>query len=365
MKRFIGILLAVLGVAAPLATAEAQTRDKVLFVLDWVVFGRHTPYFAALEKGFFTASNIDATIQLGYGSAATVKRLGAGQADFIFADFGALVLARANEGLKAKMVAMGYGKNGHAVFYLESSGIRTPKDLVGKRIAGAPGASVTALFPGFLRANGVDPGSVRVINVDAQALNPVLLSKQADAMLEFNFNQVGLEKQGAKDGLKPNHFMYADHNFGFYANGIIVRDEMIALLRAKPGSDVIEVILGDFAEVEVEQDFPLGRVVQARQQFDERGLARPVRADQRDLLPGLDAQIDAAQGVLVVAGVAERDVPKLDAQADVARGGQRPLGLHHLRLEFEKDKQVAHEQPVLVQVAQAVENGFKDALAGA
>ena len=46
-------------------------------------------------------------------------------------------------------------------------------------------------------------------------------------MLEFNFNQVGLEKQGAKDGLKPNHFMYADHNFGFYANGIIVRDEMI------------------------------------------------------------------------------------------------------------------------------------------
>jgi len=227
MKRFIGILLAVLGVAAPLATAEAQTRDKVLFVLDWVVFGRHTPYFAALEKGFFTASNIDATIQRGYGSAATVKRLGAGQADFIFADFGALVLARANEGLKAKMVAMGYGKNGHAVFYLESSGIRTPKDLVGKRIAGAPGASVTALFPGFLRANGVDPGSVRVINVDAQALNPVLLSKQADAMLEFNFNQVGLEKQGAKDGLKPNHFMYADHNFGFYANGIIVRDEMI------------------------------------------------------------------------------------------------------------------------------------------
>jgi NitT/TauT family transport system substrate-binding protein len=207
--------------------AHAQSRDKVTFVLDWVVFGRHAPYFAALEKGFFTANGIDATVQRGYGSATSIKRLGAGQADFVFADFGGLVLARANEGLKAKMVAMGYGKNGHAVFFLESSGIKTPKDLVGKRIAGAPGATVTALFPGFLRANGVDPGAVRVINVDAQALNPMVLSRQADGMLEFNFNQVALEKQGAKDGLKPNHFMYADYNFGFYANGVIARDETL------------------------------------------------------------------------------------------------------------------------------------------
>jgi NitT/TauT family transport system substrate-binding protein len=218
-------LLAILTAATP-AAAQAP-RDKVLFVLDWVVFGRHAPYFTALEKGFFAGNGIEATIQRGHGSAASLKRLGAGQADFIFADFGGLVLARANEGLKAKMVAVGYGKNGHAVFFLDGTGIKTPRDLAGKRIAGAPGATVTALFPGFLRANGVDPASVRVVNIDAQALNPVLLSRQADGMLEFNFNQVALEKQGARDGLKPRHFMYADHNFGFYANGIIARDETI------------------------------------------------------------------------------------------------------------------------------------------
>ncbi len=227
MRRWILVLFAVLFTMAPVGVAHAQARDKVLFVLDWVVFGRHTPYYAAVEKGFFAANNIDLTMQRGYGSAATVKRLGAGQADIIFADFGALVLARANEGLKAKMVAVGYAKNGHAVFFLEGLGIRTPKDLVGKRVAGAPGASVTALFPGFLRANGLDPASVKIVNVDAQALNPVLLSKQMDGMLEFSFNQVSLEKQGAKEGLKPKHFLYADYNFGFYSNGIIARDEMI------------------------------------------------------------------------------------------------------------------------------------------
>lgn len=238
----LAIAVAVALLAAP--ASHAQPREKVLFVLDWVIFGRHTPYFVALEKGFFAANGIDVTIQRGYGSATSLKRLGAGQADFVFADFGGLVLARANEGLKAKMVAVGYGKNGHAVFYLEGAGIKTPKDLVGKRIAGAPGATVTALFPGFLRANGVDPSTVKIVNVDAQALNPVLLSRQADGMLEFNFNQVALEKQGAKDGLKPAHFMYADHNFGFYANGIITRDETIEQKPALVGKFVDAVIKG-------------------------------------------------------------------------------------------------------------------------
>ena len=26
--------------------------EKILFQLDWIPFGRHTPYYAALEKGF-------------------------------------------------------------------------------------------------------------------------------------------------------------------------------------------------------------------------------------------------------------------------------------------------------------------------
>ena len=177
--------------------------DKVNFLLDWVVYGRATPYFVAFEKGFFSARNIEPKIERGYGSAAGLKRIAAGQADFLFADFGGLVLARANEGLKAKMIAVVYSKNGHAVHYLEGSGINKPADFAGKRVAGAAGATVTLMFPGFLRANEVDPATVRIVSVDAQALNPVLLAKQFDGMLEYNFNNALLVKEGAKTGLKP------------------------------------------------------------------------------------------------------------------------------------------------------------------
>ena len=225
MRRLVAASL----VASSLLFVQSANADpdKVHFVLDWVVYGRSTPYFVALEKGFFKKNNIDVSIERGYGSAASLKRIAAGQADFVLADFGGLILARANERLPAKMIAVIYAKNGHAVHYLEGSGITKPADLVGKRIAAAPGTTVAALFPAFTRANNADPSKTHVISVDPQALNAVLLAKQFDAMLEFNFNNALLVKEGSKSGLKPKVMMYADHNFKFYANGIITTDAMI------------------------------------------------------------------------------------------------------------------------------------------
>ncbi|HEY6627917.1 MAG TPA: class I SAM-dependent methyltransferase [Acidimicrobiia bacterium] len=44
---------------------------------------------------------------------------------------------------------------------------------------------------------------------------------------------------------------------GVAVTGIDISDEMVALLRAKPGADRIRVVMGDFADVAVEEQFPL------------------------------------------------------------------------------------------------------------
>jgi SAM-dependent methyltransferase len=44
---------------------------------------------------------------------------------------------------------------------------------------------------------------------------------------------------------------------GVSVSGIDISEEMIGLLRAKPGGDRIPVVLGDFADVSVEETFPL------------------------------------------------------------------------------------------------------------
>jgi NitT/TauT family transport system substrate-binding protein len=225
VKRLLkGVAVAFSIILAP-SMVLADDTTKVSFVLDWIIYGRHAPYFVAVEKGIFAKHKLDVKVERGYGSAAGLRRLGAGQADFLFADFGGLVLARANENLRAKMVALIYAKNNQAVFSLNV--ISKPADLIGKRIAAAPGSTLAALFPGFLRANSIDPTSVKLINVDVQALNAVLLAKQFDGMLELNFNEPLLEKQGSKEGLKPKLMLWADNNYSFYANGIIATDEMI------------------------------------------------------------------------------------------------------------------------------------------
>jgi SAM-dependent methyltransferase len=44
---------------------------------------------------------------------------------------------------------------------------------------------------------------------------------------------------------------------GVAVTGIDISDDMIALLRAKPGGDEITVLMGDFADVDVDERFPL------------------------------------------------------------------------------------------------------------
>src|SRR5690606_27417378 len=55
----------------------------------------------------------------------------------------------------------------------------------------------------------------------------------------------------------------------------------------------------------IEQDHPLRRLVEAKQQLDQRGLSRPVLTYQRQLRRRLDAQVDPPQhpGPIILVGL--------------------------------------------------------------
>ena len=54
--------------------------------LDFIIGGKHAPWYVALEKGFYAKRGLNATIQASTGSADTVRTIGSGGADFGFAD---------------------------------------------------------------------------------------------------------------------------------------------------------------------------------------------------------------------------------------------------------------------------------------
>ena len=123
--------------------------------------------FVALDKGFYKAEGLNVNIIRGQGSIDAVKKVATGAAQIGFADAGAVILARANDSIPVKLVAIIYAKPPHAVFALADSGIKTPKDLEGRTVADAPFGAQRLIFNSYALAAGIDTNKVKWIRLKA------------------------------------------------------------------------------------------------------------------------------------------------------------------------------------------------------
>jgi NitT/TauT family transport system substrate-binding protein len=111
----------------------------------------------ALEKGYYKAEGLDVTMDPGQGSAGAVQRVATGAYQIGFADVNATIEYNAkNPGKEVLCVFMAYDFAPFGVYALKKSGIKTPKDLEGKKL-GAPVFVSGHYFSSMLdlRARGV------------------------------------------------------------------------------------------------------------------------------------------------------------------------------------------------------------------
>lgn len=209
-----------------LPAGAASAADKVTFVTDFGYLGRHSYYFVALEKGYYRNANLDVDIVRGQGSADAVKQVAAGTAQIGFADAPALILARANDQVPVKMVAVIYHKAPHAIFALKESGIKTPKDLEGRSVADAAASSIPRMFPAYAKAAKIDGDKVKWTVVASDAIAATLALGRADAVGYYTISEALLKKATGKTDLVI--LTYADAGMDFYSNGIIAEEKLIA-----------------------------------------------------------------------------------------------------------------------------------------
>src|SRR5436190_14995339 len=150
-RRFARIRLVALVTAGAMAMgfAQAQTArplEKVNFLLDFTPYGKHAPFFAALDHGFWKDAGFDVTIIKGEGSATTVASYAAGAVDFAFADTATLILARP-KGVRVKLTGVIHDKSLYAAGTLEENNIKTPQDFKGKRMGSSVGDAARVMFP--------------------------------------------------------------------------------------------------------------------------------------------------------------------------------------------------------------------------
>jgi NitT/TauT family transport system substrate-binding protein len=136
------------------------------------------------------------------------------------------VLARANDGVPVRMLAVVYAAPPHAVYTTEDSGIRKPQDLAGHRIADSAGSANTLLFGAYAKAAGFDPSRVTWQVAESSALPTLLATGRAEAVGQFTVGEPLLAAAIAPKKLV--RLAYREVGLDYYGNGVIASEDLIA-----------------------------------------------------------------------------------------------------------------------------------------
>jgi putative hydroxymethylpyrimidine transport system substrate-binding protein len=199
MKRLlllaaIAVTVAGCGEKAEPSGAEAPRQEPFTLMLDYYPNADHAGIYTALEAGLYAKNGLDVTIQPPPDPSAPLRLLAAGKADLVISYTPELLLARdqGNEGIVS--VGALVQEPLTSLIALPSGGVKTVKDLAGKRVATSGIPYQSAYLKTMLRTAGVDAESVEEINVGFN-LTQAMVSKKADASLGSFWNYEGVDLQ--------------------------------------------------------------------------------------------------------------------------------------------------------------------------
>jgi NitT/TauT family transport system substrate-binding protein len=210
--------------AAALGSVSAHATD-VNLITDFGFNGRHSYFYVALDRGYYKAEGLNVTILRGQGSIDAIKKVASGAATIGFADAGALTLARSNDSIRVKLLAIVYAKPPHAIFALADSGIKTPKDLEGRTVADSAFSAIPLIFNVYAQATGIDAKKVKWVSAESSSLPSLLATGRVDAIGQFTVGEPLIE--AAVKPRKVVRLAYKDGDLDYYGNGIIATEQTI------------------------------------------------------------------------------------------------------------------------------------------
>ena len=231
MKKNVAICALIIVSAFTMLFAAGATEqgsvaelEKVDFLLNWKITGDHAAYYVAQEKGWFEEEGLDVNIIVGQGSGYSVQAVDSGKADIAISDAPVPITNR-QKGANVKIIGIIFDKHPNCTFFWKDSGITTPQDLAGKTVAVPATDGHKVMWPAFAKQIGVDPNSVKFVNIEPAAKVSALASKNADAVFELYTGKPFMEKAVPAEQL--GYFVWADYGFNAYAHSYITHDDTI------------------------------------------------------------------------------------------------------------------------------------------
>ncbi len=205
---------------SPLASPE-KPLSKVTLAMGYIPSVQFAPFYVAQEKGYF--KDVGLEIEPRYGMESDLLKLvGTNELQYMIGSGEEVILGR-SQGLPVRYVFRWYRKFPAVLFARASSGIKEPKDLLGKKV-GVPGL-FGANYVGWealVYAAGLDPKQISLQSIgftQATAVSQGLV----DAAMDYAVNGPVQLRLAGEDVVEIPVSNYID----LPSNGIITNDQTI------------------------------------------------------------------------------------------------------------------------------------------
>ena len=219
------ILSSALALMAAAAATTVQAADDVKLQLQWVTQAQFAGYYVALDKGFYTAEELNVTILPGGPDIAPPQVLAGGGADAML-NWMPSALAAREKGLPVVNIAQPFKSSGLMLTCWKDTGIKSPADFKGKTIGvwfyGNEYPFLSWMSQEGISTEGGDDG----VTVLRQGFNvDPLLQRQADCISTMTYNEFGqvLDAGVSEDELIT--FKYEDQGVATLEDGIYALED--------------------------------------------------------------------------------------------------------------------------------------------
>src|SRR6516162_8405846 len=173
-------------------TRRAHAASEVTFQLGWIMSNGQIGEIVARSLGYFEAEGLNLKITPGGPNVDGVAIVAAGSAQVgNLSSSPSLMLARAG-GIPVRCIAVGYQEHPFTYFSLPKKPIRTPQDMVGKRIGTQGTARI--LLRALLAKHKIKESDVQVVVIGSDMLP--LMTGQVDAVTGWLTNVSALRALG-------------------------------------------------------------------------------------------------------------------------------------------------------------------------
>ena len=231
--RLLALLTALVLTLALPACSRPGPGTVIKFNMGWLPQGSQAGVIVAIGKGFYRDAGLNVEAVRGFGGIRTANEVSEGLFEFGYADPVAVALDRANGGSARLIGVIDADWPGELCFLQQRHTIRAPAQLEGLTVGGGQNSPVQELLPVWLKRNGIDPATVRILQLNPSVIVASLVQGKIDAAECWLANSRPLfAAQAHAAGFTIDSLPYDRFNLDIYGSGLITSDRLI---RDDPG----------------------------------------------------------------------------------------------------------------------------------